>query len=191
MKPLVAMEAAARCRQIHGWFSFEAALLFAWIDEVQRQMGVSGDLFEIGVHRGRSAVLLSHMLGGNEALGVCDLFGEQVGNVSRSGAGDRAEFNSNMRRFGKAHDRLQVFAKPSSQLSPDEIGARYRFFHIDGGHNADEALGDLRLSAACTRPEGAILIDDPFRSEWPGVTEAVIRFLDSTPECLRRGGGFQ
>ncbi len=62
------------------------------------------------------------MLGGNEALGVCDLFGEQVGNVSRSGAGDRAEFNSNMRRFGKAHDRLQVFAKPSSQLSPDEIG---------------------------------------------------------------------
>lgn len=184
------MRVAATCRNIPGWFAFESALLFAWIDEMQQQMGLSGDVFEIGVHRGRSAVLLSHFLDAGERLGVCDVFGEQADNRSRSGSGDRAEFEANMRRFGKAFERTRIFAKASSLLSPPEIGMNHRFFHIDGGHNADEALHDLKLAAACTVSGGAILVDDPFRMEWPGVTEAVIRFLDEASECAPVAVGF-
>jgi hypothetical protein len=53
-----------------------------------------------------------------------------------------------------------------------------RFFHIDGGHNANEALSDLELAAATLVEDGIVAIDDAFRFDWPGVTEAIIRFLD-------------
>lgn len=190
MTPLSAMRIARVCRHVPGWFSLEAALWFAWLDEVQRGIGASGDLFEIGVHRGRSAVLLSHLLGPNESLGVCDLFGQQDGNVSRSGAGDRAEFDANMRQYGVALERLRVLAGSSAHLSPDDIGRHHRFFHIDGGHNADEALADLRLAAECTQANGAIVVDDPFRSEWPGVTEGIIRFLEERSDYAAVAVGF-
>jgi len=72
-----------------------------------------------------------------------------------------------------------VFAKLSSSLEPAEIGNGFRFFHIDGGHNAGEALGDLRLAASVLCDAGVIVLDDPFRPEWPGVTEALIRFLET------------
>jgi hypothetical protein len=190
MKPLAAMTIAANCRQVEGWFSLEAAMLFAWIDELQRARGVAGDFFEIGVHRGRSAILLSHLVQPGESLGICDLFGEQTANLSRSGSGDRAKFETNMRRFAAPAATLRVFAKPSSLLSPAEIGDRCRFFHVDGGHNADEALGDLELAAACLVADGVIVVDDPFRGEWPGVTEAIVRFLDARPEFTAVAVGF-
>jgi hypothetical protein len=190
VKPVVAMQVAARCRRIQGWFSFEAALLFAWIDEVQRQERISGDLFEIGVHHGRSAILLSHLLDDSECLGVCDLFGEQINNASGSGSGNRAQFDANMRRLGAPQAKVRVFSKRSALLSADEVGAGVRFFHVDGGHNADEALADLQLAAACTGRNGAIVVDDPFRIEWPGVTEAVVRFLDGAADYSAVAVGF-
>lgn len=182
MKPVQTMTLAERMRQVEGWFSLEAALLFSWIDEVQRAHSIAGHCFEIGVHRGKSAILLSHLLRPGERLGVCDLFDEQSGNVSRSGSGDRAVFESNMERFGTARDRLAIFAKSSLALTAAEIGTGQRFFHVDGGHNADEALSDVRLAAECLVRGGVIVVDDPFRHEWPGVTEAIIRFLDERPD---------
>jgi hypothetical protein len=55
-----------------------------------RDGGVVGDLFEIGVHHGRSALLLSHMARTGEWVRVCDLFGAQSDNVSSSGGGTEA-----------------------------------------------------------------------------------------------------
>jgi hypothetical protein len=95
-----------------------------------------------------------------------------------------------MHRFGSPRTKLRVFAAASSSLSPDQIGRNYRFFHVDGGHNTDEALGDLQLAAKCTVTRGAIMIDDPFRGEWPGVTEGTIRFLDGMPEYAAVAVGF-
>lgn len=72
----------------------------------------------------------------------------------------------------------RVFEQSSTQLRPADVGTGQRFFHVDGGHLVDEALGDLRLGAAVLHPGGTIVVDDPFRPEWPGVTEAILRFLE-------------
>jgi hypothetical protein len=159
MKPDKAIEITQNTRNIHGWFSSEAAMLFAWINEIQRLNGITGDIFEI------------------EKLCVCDLFGDQDANTSGSGRGDIEIFERNLTLFC---DRLKfrVFKKKSNTLSIKEIGNNYRFFHIDGGHNCEEALSDLRLAADSLIGKGVIALDDPFREDWPGVTEAVIRFLD-------------
>lgn len=177
MTPESAAAIAAKTKPISGWFMPEAVRLFAWIDDIQKSLGVTGHLFEIGVHHGKSAVMLASMADEGESLRVCDLFGEQGRNVSRSGGGDRAVFEANFARLASAGTDLTVYAQRSSDLSRDTIGGGYRFFHIDGGHHADEAVGDLQLAAAVTQPPGVLVLDDPFRPEWPGVTEAALDFL--------------
>ena len=165
--------------KIEGWFSSDAARLFAWIDEIQKNDGVVGDLFEIGCHHGKSAQLLGAMARPQtEALAVCDLFGLQSDNLSKSGKGDLDIFESNMQPVRDLGVEYKVFQKNSMALESSEIGTNYRFFHVDGGHNPDEALTDLTLAANSLCEKGVIALDDPFRTEWPGVTEGLIRFLD-------------
>ena len=165
--------------RIDGWFSKDAARLFSWVDEIQKANDVVGDLFEIGCHHGKSSQLLGLFVRPeSETMAVCDLFGMQSDNVSRSGEGDRDIFEDNMQPVRELGVKYKVFQKNSLTLTSADIGENYRFFHVDGGHNPDEALGDLRLAAECLHEKGVIALDDPFRTEWPGVTEGLIRFLD-------------
>jgi hypothetical protein len=182
MQPPEVRAITRRTRAIEGWFSRDAAALFGLLDEAHRAAGVHGDLFEIGVHHGRSAVLLSHLARPGERLAVCDLFGEQQENVSRSGSGDRAIFEANMAALAPGFDRLDVFATSSNRLSAAQIGGPYRLFHVDGGHLREEALADMRLGAEVLDQRGAIVVDDPFNVAWPGVTEGILEFLAERPE---------
>jgi len=191
MNPAKAKQVARESKAIPGWFSPEASMLFAWIDEIQKRNNIAGDCFEIGCHHGKSAVLLASLVDPRkEKLGVCDLFGQQADNVSRSGNGDLDAFNRNMQPLRKTGVGINIFQKNSADLTSAEIGQNYRIFHVDGGHNPDEALADLRLAAECTIESGALVLDDPFRMEWPGVTEALVHFLDERPDFQAIMTGF-
>lgn len=168
---------------IQGWFSSEAAGLFLVIDDLQRRLGVTGDLFEIGTHHGRSAILLGNLTRPGERLGVCDIFGAQELNASTSGRGDRGAFDFNMAQFAPQTETV-VFEKRSDDLSVAEIGGPYRIFHIDGGHLAEEARLDIELGATVLARGGAIVVDDPFRAEWPGVTEGILDFCRAQSEFV-------
>lgn len=178
MTPHHVRTAYAAIRHIDGWFSHPAALLIGLVDELQRRRGVvDGGALEIGVHHGRSALFIARLLDRpRETLVVCDVF-DAAANVSRSGLGDRDRF---MRHAGEAFTDLsflRVHAQPSASLTAAALGRGYRLVHIDGGHTAPECLADLHLAASVLGPEGAIALDDPFRPDWPGVTEAVFEFL--------------
>lgn len=190
MRPAEVRTVARASRAIGGWFSREAAQLFGLLDEAQRAAGVAGDLFEIGVHHGRSAVLLCHMARGDERVAVCDIFGAQEHNASRSGLGNRAIFERNISAYAPAARDLVIFEKQSSEMTPAEIGSPYRFFHVDGGHLAEEALGDLQLASHVLHELGVIVLDDPFKPEWPGVTEALLQFLDERQDLVPVALGF-
>ena len=190
MLPAEARQIARRSRHIHGWFTPEAAALFALLDHVQTETSTEGDLFEIGTHHGKSAVVLCAMARPTESVGVCDLFGDQSRNVSASGSGDRAQFERNVAIVTPGFDRLRVFERSSAQLSAADVGAGQRFFHVDGGHLVEEALGDLRLAAQVLHEHGTVVVDDPFRPQWPGVTEAILRFLDEEPDYAPLVMGF-
>jgi hypothetical protein len=82
------------------------------------------------------------------------------------------------------------FEKRNDQLTREEIGGPYRFFHIDGGHLTQEALTDLHLAADVLHDAGVIVLDDPFRCEWPGVTEAFLQFLDHRHDFVPVALGF-
>lgn len=184
MNPNEVRAVVRSCRHIDGWFLPDAAQLFGLVDDAQRRAGITGDLFEIGVHHGRSAVLLAHMAQGSERVKVCDVFGAQDSNPSRSGLGDRAVFERNMASLAPADSAVDVFERRSDELTPEEIGSRCRFFHIDGGHLLEEALSDLRLGASVLDERGVLVVDDPFKPEWPGVTEAIVRFLEERTDLV-------
>jgi hypothetical protein len=188
MKAIKSSHGIKLMNNVHGWFKDEAALLISMLDEYQKAKNISGNIFEIGVHHGRSSIFFSHLLTKGEFLSVCDLFSNE-GNVSSSGSGDESLYKANMDKFGKNKPN-QIFKCFSSELTPNKISNNYRFFHIDGGHNPDEALGDLELAAATTHKEGVIIVDDPFRDEWPGVTEAILVFLQKCNEFEAIAVGF-
>src|SRR5262245_34320688 len=56
---------------IPGWFMFQSYCV--WRALLDQQAGTSGDLFEIGVWRGRSASVLANYRKGQEKLYLCDL----------------------------------------------------------------------------------------------------------------------
>ena len=152
---------------IEGWFLKEAAQLFAWIDYIQKKEQIEGNLFEIGVHKGKSTIMLGLMKGSSkERVGACDSFIQNEKNI----------FMYNFKSYFDDIDFLSVYEKPSNKLTTTECG-KCRFFHIDGGHSADEIFNDLCLAEESIVQRGIIVIDDVFNVFWPGVMEGTYKFL--------------
>lgn len=172
-------------RGIEGWFFPIDALLFGAFDEIQSRESIGGNLFEIGVHHGRSAILLARMLRDAEVLGVCDVFGAQELNVDRSGEGSRELFLHNVAAHASlAPPRLRVFAKRSSELTVAETTPDCRLFHIDGGHRPADVVNDLGVAVQALAADGVVVVDDVFNPSWPGVSEGVYAYLAQQPDAL-------
>jgi hypothetical protein len=189
MPPRQAARLVRQTSGLDGWLSPGAIYLFALIDSVQKRQGIHGNLFEIGVHHGKSALVLASMSRPSDKLGVCDIFSAQSLNVSASGKGDRDIFLKNFRRVFPDDSFLSVYEKLSSALTPAEI-TLCRFLHVDGGHSSAEAFADLELCAQCLAPGGIIAVDDAFHPTWPGVTDAILRFLARHPNMAPLVVGF-
>ncbi|MCZ6816321.1 MAG: class I SAM-dependent methyltransferase [Planctomycetota bacterium] len=174
-----ACEIIRRTRKIEGWFWPAAAHLFALLDEIQKSVGIEGNIFEIGAYHGKSAVLLCAMLRGNaESLGVCDRFGCSS---DRNVAGFRPQFDRTMRNHSSAGSCLRVLQKDSADLTPEETTTNCRFFHIDGGHGGREVYDDLVVASKAVGPNGLVVLDDFHNSAWPGVAEGFFRFMHERP----------
>lgn len=167
---------------VKGWFFPIDAALFGAIDEIQKREGVSGNLFEIGVHHGKATALLARMKREGERLGVCDIFENQGLNRDASGKGDKEIFLANMREHTKLNEgELRVFAKSSEELSLEETTENCRFFHIDGGHWADIVVADMMTADRALGPDGVMAVDDVFNPNWPGVGEGFYQFMRYQP----------
>ena len=182
MKPNLARNVLKRSKDIPGWRSDAAGMLFAMLDEVQQANEIKGNAFEIGCHLGKCSALLGSFLDRpSERLGICDIFDRQDLNLSSSGGRDsknkKEVFLGNMKDFFGATDFIDAFHKPSSELTVEETGKNVRLFHVDGGHSADEALSDIKIAAKSLTAKGAIVVDDALSASWVAVTEGIFRFL--------------
>lgn len=171
--------------RIEGWFFPIDASLFGAIDEIQQHERIAGNLFEIGVHHGKSAVLLAKMLKEGEVLGVCDVFEQQNLNVDRSGEGSRELFQRNMAEFSPAAmNRIRIFAKRSDQLTIEDTTHTCRFVHIDGGHRPLDVVNDLRVAERALLNDGIVAVDDVFNPSWPGVGEGMYAYYMQRPNVF-------
>ena len=160
-------------RDVEGWFFPIDAHLFAIVDEIQKRERITGNLFEIGVHHGKTALFLARMAAKGELVGVCDVFEQQELNRDRSGEGNREIF---LRHMQTHNADARVFAKLSSELTTADTTAECRFVHIDGGHRPEDVLNDLHVAERALLPDGVVAVDDVFNANWPGVSEGFYRY---------------
>jgi hypothetical protein len=160
---------------VAGWFTYDDLAAFLLTLRYQAALGVSGDILEIGTYHGRSTCALARGLVEGQRLIVCDPFlAYRSGETGPTEEGLRAVVRRTNPTMNP--DLLVVHAKVSRelQLPPD---ARLRFAHIDGSHDYDDALHDLRLARDRLVPGGMIAVDDYEHPHWPDVTRAVADFL--------------
>jgi SAM-dependent methyltransferase len=163
--------------RIEGWFSPDAALMFMAYNEVIAAHGIAGNVLEIGVHHGLSAIAIAAIRRDGAQLVAIDLFERlQEQNVSGSGSGSRAQFVRNMTEFFGNIDFVRCIAAPSNTLGPADFGDGFSFCHVDGGHTATETYEDLDLCTRILLPGGLLALDDYFNPAFPGVCEGAIKF---------------
>jgi hypothetical protein len=171
---------------IEGWFSFDAALLFIAYSQLIAEEGVAGDVLEIGVHHGLSAICAAAVRAPAGRLVAVDLFEElQAQNVSGSGSGDLRIFLENMRSFYDDISFVTTIARPSTELTPVDIGTGFSFCNIDGGHSQEETYHDLDLCNRVLVSGGLVALDDYYNPLYPGVCEGAVKFMLSYPDDLK------
>ncbi len=162
---------------VPGWFPPLDQMLFTWFLEQQNKAGMKGDLLELGVYMGKSAILLGHHLQDGEHFTVCDLFegdapdGANQAEAAKSYASlTQQAFERNYLSF---HDTLPTVITGPSSLVPEKVAAdTCRFIHIDASHLYEHVYGDIGAAHDILLPEGIVVLDD-FRSEHtPGVSVA-------------------
>jgi len=163
--------------RIEGWLSPDAALMFMAYNEIIAADDIAGDVLEIGVHHGLSALALAALRRDGATFVAIDLFDElQAQNISASGSGSQSRFMQNMREFFGDTAFVRCIAAPSSTLSQADVGSGFSFCHVDGGHTARETYDDLALCNHILLPGGLLALDDYFNPAFPGVCEGAIKF---------------
>jgi predicted O-methyltransferase YrrM len=167
MTPDMTRKHLRRARTVKGWVSPEALCLFAVLDDIQQSLDVTGDIFEIGVFHGKSATFLAALADPEkEQIGFCDIIEDSC---HRS--------QERVKRFFPRLSVDPVLVGSSADLTPEELPRRCRIFHIDGSHESQAVLQDLRLASSALVEGGCAVLDDISNEEYPGVSDGLYRFL--------------
>jgi SAM-dependent methyltransferase len=164
---------------VEGWLYPTDGQLLAVVNEIQTSRGHRGDILEIGVYKGKSAILLGFFPQSGETLIACDLF-DSGASVSADNHTENAafypglqqvDFEKNYLRF---HDRLPtVHARSSTDLADLVAAGSCRLVHVDGGHTYEATQADIETARRVLGPGGVIVVDDWSSAHIPGVAMAL------------------
>jgi hypothetical protein len=164
--------------KVPGWFDETDQALFHWFISEETAAGTTGDLAEIGVFKGKSAILIGEHLQGGEVFTVVDLFEDPSDDPQNEAEKRKAYagltqrmFEANYRRF---HAELPTIIRGDSRsiVEHARIG-RHRFVHIDGSHLYANVRADLESARLLMSEGGVVAVDDYRAIHTPGVAAAV------------------
>jgi hypothetical protein len=148
-----------------GWFFQRSSAIWDCLLTHQDEMKIGGNLLEIGVYRGKSA-LLSAMHARREeiCLFVDPVLHEQTETILRD-----------------ASKAACVFVRePSVSLHCNPMSlshARsFRWIHIDGEHSGTAVHEDMTIGCQLLGENGVLVLDDFFSPIWPQITKAAFEF---------------
>lgn len=155
--------------------------LFTWVLDYQRKAHAEapGGAVELGVFRGKSAVLIGQNLEPGEVLTACDLFEDletsdhadrETKAFYRSRSLSQAAFEKTYLSF---HDALPRIVKaPSAQITRHVAPGSARFVHLDAGQAFDRVLADIASAKVMLRETGVVAIGSAFEPSAVGVAAA-------------------
>jgi predicted O-methyltransferase YrrM len=170
--------------RVPGWFAQADLELFARIDRQQRDRDVHGDLLEIGVFQGKSAIYLEYLRRPDEELVLSDLFGEPPADPANRAHSERwypglarEDFERQWRRFHTTTPT--VIEGDSAGLGTALRGRSFRIIHVDGAHVEPAVRVDLQTAIDVVGPGGVIVVDDYRTAATPGVAAALWPLVDA------------
>ncbi|PPR58926.1 MAG: hypothetical protein CFH10_01949 [Alphaproteobacteria bacterium MarineAlpha4_Bin2] len=156
--------------KVEGWLYLKALRLTDFIDKCHDNLGIKGNIGEIGLYFGKYFLFLCLINRLNERVVGVDLF-ENTEWEER--------FHKNLSAWRSDGEQPMIVRRNSLELTPKELlewgGGPYRLFSVDGGHSVEVALNDLELAHEVLVDGGVVMVDDYFDPKFPGVSEAVNR----------------
>jgi hypothetical protein len=164
-------------RSVEGWLSPGAIAMIDRLGRAQDELGIHGNIAEIGVFRGKLFIILDLLLNENECAVALDTF---EGSAIDFFIHDYLDaFLKNLDRFGAGREGVKLLKGNSTAVTAPQLlelsGGPFRLFSVDGGHDAVTVHSDMKLAIATLADGGIIIADDYFNEEWPGVSEGINR----------------
>jgi hypothetical protein len=155
-------------RDVEGLIIPATEVVWDFLLGMQNKLGMTGNAFEIGVYRGRTAFLAALYLKEGEKILLAD-----IESISAVGARLTAMGVENHIFEGKSSNiNLNIFR---------EYRGTVRWFHIDGDHSGYATANDLALAASFLGDRGVICVDDFMNEIYPQLCAEVYRFLFQNP----------
>ena len=165
---------------VPGWFMPIDQAAFTWILRHQNQTEPEGALVELGVFKGKSAILMGNFLRPGEVFTACDLFDDIV-TSDAADANEKRFFKTQSltqdefeRNYLAFHAELpRVVRGPTSTVTRFVAPKTARFVHIDAGHTYDLVREDTASARAMLRDNGVVVFDDYRKTNTMGVAAVV------------------
>ena len=168
----------AELSEIPGWFEPADVALFRWFLGEQSRLDAPGDLAELGVFMGKSAVVIGQHVAPGEQFTVVDLFEataeESVNSKENSNTYQgltQSQFERNYLAFFPTLPR--IVRGESASIVDHVLQGSHRFVHVDASHLYAYVAQDVLAARTVLRPNGIVVFDDIRSVHTPGVWAAV------------------
>ncbi len=162
---------------VHGWFYEIDRVLFRWF-LAEQASGPLGDLAELGVYLGKSAVLLGEYLRPEERFTVIDLFEDEAMDEANRNENSKFYPSFTQQAFEANYMRHRgsiptIVRGPSQEILQHVSLNSVRFMHVDASHMYEHVRADLASSRLLLKDQGVVVFDDFRATHSPGVGAAV------------------
>ena len=166
------LAARAAARPIDGMFSDFSMAVIDSLLSFQKEAGISGNILEMGVYKGRSAALIGTHLAPQERLILVDIMDYL----------DRQAIAP----FRKSVDFILTPTDDLKNALPDYAGRHrsFRFIHIDASHNYAETFTELAMADELLADRGIISMDDFTNLNYSQNIAAIFKYLYTQPTDL-------
>ncbi len=172
---------------VEGWVQAGLLPYLKHIGLLQKTLGITGEVAEIGCFHGKFLIALAALLAPGGKATALDVFEDQNKNLDGAGAGSLDMVRHNVAAYGRRDVDYHYIAADSSALTSlakielTRDRGPFRLFSVDGCHTVEHTLADLQTAQECLAPGGVIILDDYMQPHWPGVTQAVSLFCGAVP----------
>ena len=159
----------AQVDAIPGWFQPYDRELFRLLLPATHDVLGGGNLAELGVYQGKSAVLVGSDVREGETFTVIDLFGAAASDHDNQAENDEQYSDLSRESFEEhylsVHSELpDVVTGPSATVVDHASTGSHRFVHVDASHLYEHVRLDVEAARQLLAPQGVVVFDD-IRSE--------------------------
>jgi hypothetical protein len=168
--------AYTRLEDVPGWLRYADKMLFEWF--LTRPGAPRGDLLEMGVFQGKTAIHIGRFRKPGDTFTVVDLFDLARGDKTIRPGARRAYADLTQTTFERNylsfHTELPTIVRGRTEVVTDHVAAgSCRFIHIDASHMYEHVRGDLLAARTLSGPDGIVVFDDYRTEHCPGTAAAV------------------